>query len=332
MKDTIHHQLNQTQDILLSPESHSFNVSIAKSTQSILAATVFNHIFFWLRHNRAKGLNQIDGRTWMFESISEIAVHFQYLTERQIRDALDILCENKILLKANMSKNKFDKRNWYACAREEWLGFKKDFTIRQNCPIDQTKLSDDGTKMSDRKDKNGQSNKDIETKDMEKKYKKEAHPPSSDAVFLVSLFLKKIKEATPDIKPPNEEQWAKEMDALLRLDHRTKEDVQAVIEWMHSSKCLNGWFKANIRSPKSLRAQYDKLKANMKVGEESSLAAANRELLRNIKEEYPEQTKCLLNKGSYVLHTYSSKEISFNISPEVFKRFILQALGAEEIS
>lgn len=111
-----------------SPDSHGFNVGIATTTKNVNAAIVFNHIFFWLKQNKIKNIHQIDERTWMYESIPDIAVHFPYLSEKQVKNALTDLVTHGYLLKSHHHQNKMDRVNWYAVCNEDWLGIKKVFT------------------------------------------------------------------------------------------------------------------------------------------------------------------------------------------------------------
>lgn len=135
---TICHSENASTNInepTFSITSHSFNEGVAIQTKSVIAATIFNHLFFWLKHNKSKGMHQHEGRTWMYEKISDIAVHFSYLSEQQIKDHLAILVKFGYILKGKFSKNKFDHTNWYAVANEDWLGFQKSFTKGSTDPI-----------------------------------------------------------------------------------------------------------------------------------------------------------------------------------------------------
>ena len=118
-----------------SPESHSLNVGIATVTKNVEAALIFNHIFFWLKQNRSKQINQINGRTWMYDSVSAIAVHFPYLSEKQVKTALQDLVSHNYLIKAHHAEYKMDRRNWYALFDEELLGVKKQFTKSPTGPM-----------------------------------------------------------------------------------------------------------------------------------------------------------------------------------------------------
>ena len=120
-----------------SPASHSFNEGVAISTRSIAAATIFNHLFFWLKNNKIRGMHQHEGRTWMYEKISDIALHFGYLSEQQVKDGLNLLVKHGYILKGNFADNRFERTNWYAVTNEDWIEIKKSSTKRSIDPIQQ---------------------------------------------------------------------------------------------------------------------------------------------------------------------------------------------------
>lgn len=103
------------------PESHTMNVSVATQCKSSDAGLVFSHVFFWIKNNKIRGVNQISGRTWMYETILHMQKFLPYLSDMQIKRALTSLVQHGYLLKANYNKNKFDHTSWYALANEEWI-------------------------------------------------------------------------------------------------------------------------------------------------------------------------------------------------------------------
>jgi hypothetical protein len=115
--------------------THSFNEGIAVSTKSIIAATVFQHLLFWIQYNKIHKDTQHDGRTWMYESIPSMAKYMKYLTEQQIKDGLALLVKHGYIVKGNYSNNKFDHTSWYALSNEEWLDSQKMFAMRSTDPI-----------------------------------------------------------------------------------------------------------------------------------------------------------------------------------------------------
>lgn len=136
-----------------SGRSMSFDPGIAEYFNNTDVAIIFNHIMFWLRQNRSRGSNFIDGRTWMYETIDNIASYFGFYTERQVRFALNKLVDEGFLLRSNHNKNVFDKTSWYAVYDESLLEIKKSSTKRQNCPIDESKNVCEATKLSLPQDK-----------------------------------------------------------------------------------------------------------------------------------------------------------------------------------
>lgn len=124
-------QANSPQEKIITPSgySHSFDTGIA-SQLGLNCAVIFNHIVYWLKINMHKGHNQINGKTWMYETASQMSDFFGYFTERQVRHAINSLVENNILIEGNFNKNKFDKTTWYALVDESILGkSKKDFEV-----------------------------------------------------------------------------------------------------------------------------------------------------------------------------------------------------------
>lgn len=116
---------------MISGYSHSFDTGVANHL-GVNAAIVLNHIMYWLRINKKKGENQNEGRTWTFETNKEIADYFGYLTEKQVRNAIDVLVENGLLIKGHFHKNHFNRTNWYAVHDESLIEDKPHLPCRAN--------------------------------------------------------------------------------------------------------------------------------------------------------------------------------------------------------
>lgn len=82
---------------------------------------------------------------------------------------------------------------------------------------------------------------------------------NSDEVRLSVLLLEKILYRNPNHKKPNIQTWAKDIDRMIRLDHRTPEDIRAVIEWCQA----DSFWQNNILSTAKLRKQFDQLVLKM---------------------------------------------------------------------
>lgn len=72
---------------------------------------------------------------------------------------------------------------------------------------------------------------------------------------LSELLLNKILEHSPGYKKPDLQKWAWQMDAILRIDQRTADEVKAVILFAQGDL----FWRGNILSVEKLRKQYDQL-------------------------------------------------------------------------
>lgn len=82
------------------------------------------------------------------------------------------------------------------------------------------------------------------------------------------LFTK-IRTNNETAKEPNFQEWAREFDAIFRIDHRDPARVLSVINFAESDEF---WYK-NILSPKSLRKNFDKLTVKMTAKPAATRAA-----------------------------------------------------------
>jgi len=98
-------------------KSHSFSHAHAKEF-GIVAAIFIRNLAFWIEHNRANRTNFYDDRWWTYNSIKAFQKLFWYLTEKQIRGALEKLVEKGGLFTGHYHENKYDRRTWYAFADE----------------------------------------------------------------------------------------------------------------------------------------------------------------------------------------------------------------------
>ncbi|WKV22506.1 replication protein O [Bacillus phage vB_BceS-M2] len=85
---------------------------------------------------------------------------------------------------------------------------------------------------------------------------KKLYAPESDEVRLAHYLLQKIRENNPDHKEPNLQTWAGDIEKMIRIDGRTPQQVQNMIDWCQADH----FWKANILSGKKLREKYDQMK------------------------------------------------------------------------
>lgn len=91
---------------------HIFSTKVAKDV-GINAAVIYEHIAGWVRTNEANGKNFANGYYWTYNTKKAYAKLFPYMTEKQIRTALDKLIEKGYLIKARGSKNPYDRTLYY---------------------------------------------------------------------------------------------------------------------------------------------------------------------------------------------------------------------------
>ena len=112
---------------------YQIDSKIAKDV-GFIGAILFHHIAFWIKKNKANQKHFHDGEYWTYSSVKGFAEYFEDLSERQIKQGLLNLKEKGFLKCGNFNKNPYDKTNWYALD-------KKGYSIKQSCPLDETKLS-----------------------------------------------------------------------------------------------------------------------------------------------------------------------------------------------
>lgn len=114
--------------------NHSFDVDIAVK-YGVNAAILLQNIYWWCRKNKANGRNYHDGRYWTYNSRRAFAELFPYLSERQIKTAIDKLIEDGLVVTGCYNKDPRDRSLWYAVTD-------KGTWILQNVNSDLAEMSD----------------------------------------------------------------------------------------------------------------------------------------------------------------------------------------------
>lgn len=83
---------------------------------------------------------------------------------------------------------------------------------------------------------------------------------------LAKLLLSKIRENIPGFKEPKIEDWAEEVEKMMRIDKRTYEQVKYLIEWAQR----DSFWRSNILSTKKLRSKFDQLVGQAKRDHEKN--------------------------------------------------------------
>ena len=91
---------------------HSFDPAIAARV-GVNAAVIYQNIKFWCEKNEANKKHFHDGRTWTYNSVSAFSKLFPYFSPKQIRTALQVLCDNGLIGVGCYNDNPNDRTNWY---------------------------------------------------------------------------------------------------------------------------------------------------------------------------------------------------------------------------
>ena len=111
-------------------------------------AIVLQNFRHWLDRNLAEKDNIRDGRVWTYNSYTALAELFPYLSASQIKRIVQKLEDDGILISDSFNKFKPDRTKWYSINEPKYLILNNG----QNRPIDGTKSSDGGSKLSDAMD------------------------------------------------------------------------------------------------------------------------------------------------------------------------------------
>lgn len=97
----------------MSINSHSFNVELAKML-GLAEAIVLQHFYFW--HQRARNLPDMhrEGRVWFFRSVAEMREVFPYLSDGNVRTAIQHLIDRGLVTKGDFSEKSMYKATWYS--------------------------------------------------------------------------------------------------------------------------------------------------------------------------------------------------------------------------
>lgn len=244
---------------MFSGDSNSFDTGIAAYFKSADVAIVLSHIIFWLKNNKSKGKNHFEGRTWMYETVAEMAAHFSYLTDRQIRFCVDKLLKEKILIKGYFNKSKFDRTTWYALNDESPL----KNSICQNCQMGSTELSNEtdeiGKTLYNVIDMKTDKKTDMSEPSTQHNINYHDTPGSEHSLGRANFLYSKLKEINPKLSEPNFMKWEKDLEKMIRVDKRTDEELKKIIEYIvEQHKTASGdftWSNA-VQSPEKLRKHF----------------------------------------------------------------------------
>lgn len=137
---------------------HSFDVEIAIKV-GVHAAVLYNNILHWVAWNKANDLNYKCGHYWSYNSMKAFAELFPYMTEKQIRVALDKLKDEGLIKVGHFNTDHRNRTNWYTITSERAIAFaqkgetdlpkKSDaFALKGECTINYNKTTNINTDIN----------------------------------------------------------------------------------------------------------------------------------------------------------------------------------------
>lgn len=78
------------------------------------AAVLFSNLDYWIDQNEKNDRHFYEGRYWTYNSIKAFKEQFYYLGEKQIRNALNKLISEEIIMTGNFNASAYDRTLWYA--------------------------------------------------------------------------------------------------------------------------------------------------------------------------------------------------------------------------
>lgn len=97
---------------------NAFDTEVAKDV-GVNASIIYKNIQFWCEKNRTNEQNFHGGLYWTYNSIKAFCEQFPYLSEKQIRNSLNILEEKGYIKSGNFNKSTYDRTKWYADIRAD---------------------------------------------------------------------------------------------------------------------------------------------------------------------------------------------------------------------
>lgn len=222
---------------------------------SMNGAVLIQEIDFWLSVNKANGVNFVDGKYWTYFTADKYCNSHRYFTPTKFHSAIQGLLAEKVIEVGCFNENKFNRTKWYTFTDE----FLKEHGVRLTCVISTTAGEIEPVEPID-----GKAPLETKKPKVKKEVKKYEMEDEGGELKAAHEFYKLLLKLNPGYKEPNFQKWAKDFDMMFNKDGRTKEEVWAMMLFVHNHK----FWKGNILSPAKLREKFDALVIQQKTDKE----------------------------------------------------------------
>lgn len=235
--------------------NHFFDVEIARE-YGMLEAVLLNHFDFWIRKNEANEQNFFDGAYWTYNSLAAFCELFPYVTEKQLRRALNHLREEGLIQTGNYSENRYDRTLWYAFTQ-------KGNSICRNgnfdLPKKEIRFAQEG-KCIRCTDKNADNNTDNEAADTRGRARKAAAPAVPGLSDCVREYEANIGTISAYVGECIKQHLDSGLEAELVIEAIHEAAANNARNWKYIDSILIRCLKENILTVQAFRTAKEKPK------------------------------------------------------------------------
>lgn len=244
---------------------HHFCIEHAK-LYGIHEAILINNFIYWIKKNKAEGRNRFDDKVWTYMPMSGFQEVFEYLSKKQIRTTISKLIDLGIIVTGNYNTNPHDRTLWYAFVDEcIFLGGQMDVPQRANGKDPEGKCITNNNTDNNTDDTSSPSQAQEDTAP---KFVKDlvVTEKSSDQDKIIKRFHSFFcKHRTKPDQPFKHKvllgaqvaAWKKDLDLLMRVDSRTKDELFEVYTFIKNSK--DPFWRDTILSLGGVRKHFDQI-------------------------------------------------------------------------
>lgn len=205
-----------------------FNKKLAVK-YGVNGATFLTYMFYWLGKNKAANRNYVNGKFWLYNSVSNFLNHFEFWTEKQLRKTIKDLENAGAIQSGCYNKAPFDRTRWYTLGDQL---YPKEYYLEETTEV---------------KEEACESDEESKSVDLPKRAKggnyKESHLPKRANAFAQKgkcicpkgqTYTSRVPVENPCKKPYAGDEFY--LNTLTGEWGYRKEDIDRCIEWVKENR------------------------------------------------------------------------------------------------